>query len=156
MSGKRANIHSSLRASDTSHCRKAPWHCLIGFLVTLFLSEGPVRQSWGWLSFQNCYWSSGQLRIILRGQLPGRASDPISIAQGSQEGLGQGLHKSFIPRHAPATPHSVQGPWGWWSGLSALLARFLYCLCHHSRVGEKEQPRRRKQTEERSLSLLTL
>lgn len=47
MSGKKANIHSSLRASDTSQCRKAPWCCLIGFLVILFLSEGPVWQSWG-------------------------------------------------------------------------------------------------------------
>lgn len=117
MFGKRANIHSSLRASETSHCRKPPWHCLIGFLVTVFLSEGPVWQSWGRLSFQNCCWSSGQLLIILRGQLPGRASDPISIAQGSQKGLGQSLHKSFIPRHAPTTPHSVQGLWGRWSGL---------------------------------------
>lgn len=47
MSGKRANIHSSLRTSDTSQCRKAPWWCLIGFLVVLLLSETPVWQSWG-------------------------------------------------------------------------------------------------------------
>lgn len=43
MSGKRANIHSCLRAADTSQCRKAQWCCLIGF--ELFSSL--VKAQWG-------------------------------------------------------------------------------------------------------------
>lgn len=64
MSGKRANIYSSLQASDTFQRRKAPWCCLIGFLVVLFLSEVPVWQAEVGLSFQNLHWSSGQLLVI--------------------------------------------------------------------------------------------
>lgn len=44
MSGKMANINFSLKASDTSQYRKAPWWCLIGFLVVLFFSESPVAK----------------------------------------------------------------------------------------------------------------
>lgn len=44
MSGKRANIHFSLKASDTSQHRKVPWWYLIDFLVVLFLSEGPLAK----------------------------------------------------------------------------------------------------------------
>ena len=53
-------------------------------------------------------------------------------------------------------PIQFRGSGGGGLAFAALLARFLYCLFLHSRVGEKEQPRRKKQTEERSLSLLTL
>lgn len=112
------------------------------------------------LSFQNLCWSSEQLLVIPKQEpvaRQGLGSDELRLREPGGP-WGGGLHKPFRPQHAPSLPW-VQGLWKVEARLQrfrASLGRFLCRLCLHSRVGEKEWLRRKKQTEERSPGLLTL
>ena len=52
---------------------------------------------------------------------------------------------SYLDVHPPL-PIRFRGSGSYGLAFAASLARFLCCLCLHSRVGEKERPRRKKQT----------
>lgn len=98
----------------------------------------------------------GQLLVITKQVTVAR--EHLESEQHCQRELGGPWPGSSQINHFNMTPVS-----GWFRNsqshgldFAASLAGLLCCLCLHSRVGEKEQPRRKKQTEERFQVLLTL
>lgn len=79
----------------------------------------------------------------------------LTLPEGARRALA-GVFTSHSCLSMPPLPLWFRGSGSCGLAFAASLARFPCCLCLHSRVGEKEQPRRKKQTEERSPGLLTL